>query len=209
MAIGNAAFRGCEALETITIPQSITSIEDNTFAHCSALKAINIPDNITSIGSQAFSMCNSLKEIRFPNSINRIGNLALLGCNSLTSIYCAWETPLECNPDISTAVLNNAVLYVPKGSVSKYREVSPWSKFAHIEEMVSTGVENTIGDKTIDKISIENGVIKVEGISDDIEIIVYDMHGRVVFSGKEKTISNLVHGSYIIKVGNETAKVSI
>ena len=75
--------------------------------------------------------------------------------------------------------------------------------------MVSTGVENTIGDKAIAKISIDNGVIKVEGISYDTEIIAYDMQGRVVYSGTEKTISNLAHGSYIIKAGKATAKLSI
>ena len=72
-AIDRAAFSGCSALTSITIPEGITVIEDDTFSSCSALTSITIPDNVTTIGHQAFSGCNSLVDVFFGNGITYVG----------------------------------------------------------------------------------------------------------------------------------------
>ena len=53
-AIGNEAFRSCESLKNITIPDSVTSIGDRAFYGCWFLSHITIPDSVTSIGDGAF-----------------------------------------------------------------------------------------------------------------------------------------------------------
>ena len=61
-SIGNSAFSNCRSLTSITIPNSVTSIEDYAFENCS-LTNITIPDSVTSIGTSAFDSCSSLKTI--------------------------------------------------------------------------------------------------------------------------------------------------
>ena len=57
------------------------------FYDCSSLTSITIPDSVTSIDYYAFSGCSSLTSITIPNSVTSINYSAFFGCSSLTSIY--------------------------------------------------------------------------------------------------------------------------
>ncbi|WP_417194106.1 leucine-rich repeat domain-containing protein, partial [Blautia sp.] len=52
-----------DGLTSITIPKSVTSIENYAFYNCTGLTSITIPDSVTSIGDSAFKNCSSLKTI--------------------------------------------------------------------------------------------------------------------------------------------------
>ena len=55
------AFKDCQDLTSVNIPNSVTSIGAMAFSGCSSLTSIDIPDSVTSIGDSAFSNCSSLK----------------------------------------------------------------------------------------------------------------------------------------------------
>ncbi|MBR1751891.1 MAG: leucine-rich repeat domain-containing protein, partial [Ruminococcus sp.] len=80
------AFDWCTSLESITIPNSITSIGDRAFYQCTSLTSITIPNSVTSIGAYAFEYCTSLTSITIPNSVTSIGEYAFRGCTNLKSI---------------------------------------------------------------------------------------------------------------------------
>ena len=82
-SIGNQAFRSCEWLIKITIPDSVTSIGTEAFSGCIHLDEITIPNSVISIGIEAFYGCSSLKEITIPNSVTSIGEYAFAGCTGL------------------------------------------------------------------------------------------------------------------------------
>ena len=65
-AIYKYAFEGCADLTSITIPDSVTSIEYCAFYNCTALTSITIPNSVTSIGDGAFEGCSSLESITIP-----------------------------------------------------------------------------------------------------------------------------------------------
>ncbi len=79
--IANVAFGDCWSLTSITIPNSVTSIDGGAFYGCSALTSITISDSVTSIGSDAFRGCSSLTSITIPDSVTSIGHQAFLGCD--------------------------------------------------------------------------------------------------------------------------------
>lgn len=62
-SIRGAAFQDCTGLTGITIPNSITEIEDNTFSGCTGLTSVTIPSSVTSIGTYAFNSCSALISI--------------------------------------------------------------------------------------------------------------------------------------------------
>ena len=84
--IGANAFENCDTFTSITLPQSLTSIEDFAFAHCTALQNINIPQNVTNIGVSAFFQCKSLTSITIPSGVTSINDVAFAHCTSLKSI---------------------------------------------------------------------------------------------------------------------------
>ena len=63
----------------------VTSIGKKAFAFCYPLTSITIPDSVKSIEGEAFLDCNPLKEICIPNSVTSIGRHAFDGCDSLLS----------------------------------------------------------------------------------------------------------------------------
>ena len=85
-SIGDSAFRNCDSLTSVTIPDGVMSIGDHAFYSCNSLTSITIPDSVTSIGDQAFQYCDSLTSIAIPDSVTSIGGSAFSDCSSLTSV---------------------------------------------------------------------------------------------------------------------------
>ncbi len=86
-SIGNYAFRDCSGLASITIPDSVTTIGSQAFYNCSGLTGdLVIPAGVTSIGSYAFYNCSDLTGITIPDSVTTIDLSAFQNCRGLTSI---------------------------------------------------------------------------------------------------------------------------
>lgn len=112
--IASQAFAGCKKINSITIPQSITTIPEGTFAGCKSLKYITIPQSVENIGDAAFVGCSSLTSIKLPNGIERISPYIFQDCSSLESIIipdnistiniCAFE---ECRSLTSVTIPNS------------------------------------------------------------------------------------------------------
>ena len=85
-SIGNSAFDGCTSLASVSIPDSVTSIGEDAFFCCKSLASVNIPDSVTSIGESAFRDCKSLASVNIPDSVTSIGVGAFQSCESLASM---------------------------------------------------------------------------------------------------------------------------
>ncbi len=105
--------------------------------------------------------------------------------------------------------MQTAKLYVPAGSIAKYKAVAPWSYFANIEEMDYSGIDDVLSAGQSVKVTVDNGAITVDGVDDNAVITVYDMQGRAVYTGSDRIISNLRAGVYIVQAGSKTVKVAI
>ena len=145
-----------------------------------------------------------------PNSVTSIGYNAFYYCVSLKAIYMQCEVPIECDPRFSDDALKEAVLYVPTGTMAEYEKVDPWRNFWNIEEMDFTGVDGIEADNNDSiQISVNNGILTIDGIGRHESVTVYDMHGCILYNGLSHSIDKLSPGIYIVKAGSSTIKISI
>ena len=154
-SIGGAAFCGCSGLTSVTIPNSVTSIGSGAFGRCSGLTSVTIPNSVTSIGDGAFYNCGGLTSMTIPNSVTSIGSGAF-NCDNLATVISKIETPFAINgksssdPVFSNNTFMNADLFVPVGTIDKYKATQGWKDFVWITEGIPSGVEGvkTDDDKT-------------------------------------------------------------
>lgn len=83
--IAKNAFKGDTALETISIPASVTSIGDTAFQNCSSLKYVNFTrdSELETIANNTFNGCSSLAKFELPASVKSIGNGTFVNCTSM------------------------------------------------------------------------------------------------------------------------------
>lgn len=86
VGIADEAFRNCNELTSVVLPNTIRSIGRNAFYGCSILSDINLPSSLTSIGASAFGYCTSLTSMDIPNSVTTIGWNAFYCCTGLTDV---------------------------------------------------------------------------------------------------------------------------
>ncbi len=85
--VNGSAFRGSTvAIETITVPDSVTEIAEYAFAYLATLKSINIPNQITVIKKFTFAHCTGIETISLPATIAEVEDSAFDNCSSLTSV---------------------------------------------------------------------------------------------------------------------------
>ena len=85
-SIGVDAFYYCYSLQSVTIPNTVTSIGDNAFYNCYSLSSVTIPNTVTSIGNYIFEFCYSLQSVTIPDTITSISNYTFYNCYSLSSV---------------------------------------------------------------------------------------------------------------------------
>ena len=155
--IGNRAFNSVlidspgRNLTSITLPSSVTIIDDYAFYGCSGLTTIEmenvktigqysfswaglvdivIPDTVTSIGFASFLQCYNLKSVTISKNISNIGRNAFEKCTSLKDCYCKSTTPPSSGRYVFIYNATGRKIYVPAESVAAYKSADGWKDHA-------------------------------------------------------------------------------
>jgi hypothetical protein len=142
-SVGEESFTYCGSITSVTIPSSMNEIKSWSFYGCKNLESVSIPNTITSIGIQAFEGCASLTSITIPSSVNSIGEKAFNECSGLTSVVIERTRPISID-SYCFSNRTNATLFVPVGSTAAYEAADYWNEFKEIVEY-DINVEITMG----------------------------------------------------------------
>ena len=161
-SIGKYAFYHCDGLTSITISRSVISIGEYAFDGCKSLTSVHISDiaawckidfennrsNPLYYAKHLYLNDKEITNLEIPESVTSIGDYAFNGCSALTEITCKAITPPTCGTDVFKGVDKSIPLYVPKGSVIKYKAADGWRDFVIIREIAEAGsdVYLTIND---------------------------------------------------------------
>ena len=184
--IGESAFWFCSGLTSITIPNSVTSIGRYAFEYCSGLKKVIVKDiaawcEIKFDGSYSNPLTyakhlysdedTEITNLVIPNSVTSIGSQAFDGVDFPTVISLI-ENPFMITGKTSILrtftqnTFNNATLYVPKGTIEKYKATDGWKDFLFIEEGTGGGDTPTTQKCEKPTISYENGKLTFSSATD-------------------------------------------
>ena len=86
-SIGKEVFAGAKKLKKITIPDTISKINERAFIECISLENLVIPSSVTEIGIEAFEKCKSITDIHIPSSVKKIDEEAFRDCESLKTLF--------------------------------------------------------------------------------------------------------------------------
>jgi hypothetical protein len=117
-------------IESIEIPNSVTSIGKYAFADCVFLKSVTIPNSVTNIGDYAFSRCSGLTSATIGKSVKNIGDYAFYNCSNLLRITCRGINPPICGKDVFLGVdTKKCEILVPDISYDAYNSIETWKEF--------------------------------------------------------------------------------
>ena len=138
--IGFAAFAGCYQLTSITLPSTVTFIDDYAFAG-SALTSVEIPVSVVSLGKGLFARCEALTTAVI--NCMTVSNFAFLGDIALSNVQLGSGVKL-----IQNGAFNGC-------KALKSLTIDPACRMSHIgeEAFINSGLENidltTLGVGTI------------------------------------------------------------
>ena len=183
-------------VEDYIVPEGTENI-GVVFAKCNSLKTINMPNTVKTIDNSAFYNCTSLSEVTLSSGLNSIGSEAFTGCSDLRTIYIKSAIP----PTIYKNTFPNgaymfANVYVPKGTLSDYKNAEYWKDFANLLEKEYDDVIVPTKEKcSIPIINYQNGEIVFNCETEDVVFV--------------SSISNSDIGSYETKSINLSATYNI
>ena len=87
-SIGASAFAECKYVKSVTIPATVEKIHDSAFEDCRMLSSLSFaePSALTSIGNWAFYNNHELKSVTIPEGVTEIGYAAFYGCTYLDEL---------------------------------------------------------------------------------------------------------------------------
>lgn len=121
--IGTGVFKDNRNIVSLTIPDSVTTLQNRICSGCTSLREVWLPSGLTVIPDETFDGCSSLRTVNFPDTLKEIRSDAFCGTaltefiapDSLTAIWsyafkdCAGLATVELNDvrKLSTGVFQN------------------------------------------------------------------------------------------------------
>ena len=183
--VWNNAFKYCTGVTSITIPNTVTTINQSAFS-VTGITSIEIPSSVTTIGQDAFNSCESLKtayigggtiqsrafyyatkleEVTLGNNVTEIQSVAFDETIIKTVTIEGNANPIV-NENAFTYGLasTGATLIVPVGRLDEFKGKTGWTDFNVVEatktlKLNYTSVELYAGDSfTLKAILLPNNV---------------------------------------------------
>lgn len=133
--IGFAAFKGCENLQFVYLPDTVKTIESSAFRSCPSLERAVLSKELENIANFSFAGCKNLRSVTLPNTIHSITEKIFDKSYNLTELII-WDmykndgsskrfVVAALNESRRFSFLQSTMLYFENYSMQKYDEGYP------------------------------------------------------------------------------------
>ncbi|HIW10856.1 MAG TPA: leucine-rich repeat protein [Candidatus Rikenella faecigallinarum] len=139
--VESRAFYLCSSLREVLTTGAVPAapqgtLEGSCFVHCPALETLTLPEGLTTLGSNLLSGNTRVEAVHIPSAVTRIA-FGAFDNTAIREVTVAAVTP----PSVETVVgqwygfpSGVAVIRVPAGSAEAYRTAEGWSALAGVIE---------------------------------------------------------------------------
>lgn len=112
--IDNCLLEYCATVQSVVLPDSVTSVGTYIFGRCQKLTYVKLSENMKEISAHMFEHCQTLEELYIPVSVRSIKDYAFLDCPAFTTVYYGgtqeqWNSVSKSSRD--NQALSNATVY--------------------------------------------------------------------------------------------------
>ena len=196
--IAKRAFNGCYLLESVNLPEGLTTIAERAFVACNSLKGIDLPSTLTSMGEAAFGNCSSITRVVIPDKLAVVPSDAFYECLSLKEVTISDGVTEICSEafwDCPITVLNigenSKLTTIGSSAFTNARMVS-----VYIPSGLTTYDSSFYGAETINKSSLN--------ITNKNAKIIHDGESKIVKKGDFYFLKGVDGVNYLVGyVGND------
>ena len=121
--IASYAFYNCSGITSLSLPNTVMTINDSAFRLCQSLTSIDL-SGVGVIGIYAFAYCTSLSEVHFSTKLAAIGEAAFTGCTALQEIELHENLSLVVDNAFSGCTGLEKVYYT--GTEEAWNQINIW-----------------------------------------------------------------------------------
>lgn len=163
--IGNTAFMYCFYLTSLTLPNSVTTIEEGAFSYCTGFTGdLVIPNSVVTIEPSAFFTCYSFDgDLVIGNAVTVIGDYAFDDCNGLHGVLNIPSNVTSIGTDAFRYCQFSGMTVDPANPVFDSRDNCNAIIVTSTNELL-TGCANTVIPNTVTSIG-ENAFCGLDGLT--------------------------------------------
>ncbi len=149
--VGTDTFKGCPNITSVKVDCEIIG-NYNWFADSKAkVETLTLGESVTTINANSFDGFSALKKIYLGSNLAIIGSQAFANCGKIEDVYCyAARCPSIERNTFENSYIDYLTLHVPAVSLNDYKNHDVWSKFKAI-------VPLTAEETDIEHIILKNG----------------------------------------------------
>ena len=211
--IKDGAFSECKLLVDITIGNRVHTIERSAFMNDTALQVVQLPASVRTIGASAFLGCFHLTYLTIKEGLTTIEESAFSGCSSLCGIYLPSTLTYIGNNAFSgcislTSIMNNSTFDLQSGS-DAYGGVALYATDIFTGSLPTGARTSTVQEPIVVATPGDIVIHYAEGR----QVQVYNAAGLLVAQQRcatpHHTLSVSTDGLYIVRLDNRAYKVLV